>query len=470
MREFPRESFLYCLEKSAHQPRSLPEIELDEHLKGNDTLVLFDGLDEVPPTMREDAVNKVIRFSQQYERARVIVTTRIHGYHPGSRHPELFRDAGFQQFTLQDFDSPEIRSFVQLWHKAAFDNVAERERYQERLQKSLDDSAAVRELAANPLLLTMMAILSRNQDLPRDRGKLYERCAELLLKNWDLEKFPELAERHDTQNVRDKLGPDQKMRILERVAAAMQGERTGLEGNLISQENLRQVIERELSQLEVKQAWKVAEDLIALLRERNFMLAYVGDNQYAFVHRTFLEYFCARDLKYRLEKTPTASIEDVQALFREKWSRDEWQEVLRLLCGLIGAEFAGRCVSELLKQGDKPNGGGAVFLAAECMREIRESGLIRDQRLATRARLLALSKFDFSYYYESWENEAEEVSRIRSRAVQELARGWKADPEMLRWLKERAGSDEDNEIRWAAVRELARGWKDDDPETLRRLK
>ena len=112
---------------------------------------------------------------------------------------------------------------------------------------------------------------------------------------------------------------------------------------------------------------------------------------------------------------------------------------------------------------------GAVFLAAECLREIRESGLIREQRLATRARLLALSKFDFSYYYESWENEAEEVRRIRSRAVQELARGWKDDPEMLRWLKERAGSDDDNEVRWAAVQELARGWKDD-PEMLRWLK
>ena len=53
-------------------------------------------------------------------------------------------------------------------------------------------------LPRNPLLLTMMAILSRNQDLPRDRNKLYEKCAELLLKNWDLEKFPELKEKKES--------------------------------------------------------------------------------------------------------------------------------------------------------------------------------------------------------------------------------------------------------------------------------
>ena len=113
---------------------------------------------------------------------------------------------------------------------------------------------------------------------------------------------------------------------------------------------------------------------------------------------------------------------------------------------------------------------GAVFLAAECLREIRESGLISGATAGyTGQTSRPVENSTFPTIYESWENEAEEVRRIRSRAVQELARGWKDDPEMLRWLKERAGSDDDNEVRWAAVQELARGWKDD-PEMLRWLK
>jgi predicted NACHT family NTPase len=39
-------------------------------------------------------------------------------------------------------------------------------------------------LAGNPLLLTMMLILNRTEDLPRDRVRLYEKCAELLLHQW----------------------------------------------------------------------------------------------------------------------------------------------------------------------------------------------------------------------------------------------------------------------------------------------
>ena len=54
---------------------------------------------------------------------------------------------------------------------------------------------------------------------------------------------------------------------------------------------------------------------------------------------------------------------------------------------------------------------------------------------------------------------------VRMAAVQELARGWKDDPETLPWLKDRARSDENYAVRMAAVQELARGWKDD-PETL----
>jgi HEAT repeats len=45
--------------------------------------------------------------------------------------------------------------------------------------------------------------------------------------------------------------------------------------------------------------------------------------------------------------------------------------------------------------------------------------------------------------------------------VQELARGWKDEPDTLPMLKRRAESDEDNDVRCAAVQELAWGWKDE---------
>ena len=334
------DGFLKYLANSGDNTCHLPETELHQYLGSHESLILFDGLDEVTESVRSESVSGIIRFAGDYPKARIIVTTRIHGYYPGSTHPDTFRDAGFRQFTLQDFDDSEIDRFIRYWHDEAFRDAAERARYEPRMRKAIEDFPAIRELAANPLLLTMMAILSRNQDLPRDCNKLYEKCAELLLKNWDLEKFPELKVKKEARDIKDKLGPDQKMRVLEQVAAAMQQERTGLEGNLISEYKLKQIVQAELAQLGVAQPAFIAEDLICMLRERNFMLGYLGDHQYAFVHRTFLEYFCARDLKYRLERTSTFSVEDLRQVFRNRFRQDEWHEVLRLLCGMIGGEYA----------------------------------------------------------------------------------------------------------------------------------
>ncbi len=115
----------------------------------------------------------------------------------------------FDQCTLQDFSDTEIQLFIRTWHSEAFEDAERESTIEGRLRKAIAESPAIRELAANPLLLTMMAMFNRVQDLPRDRGRLYERCAELLLKNWDLEKFPELLEKRDTRDIRDKLGPVQ---------------------------------------------------------------------------------------------------------------------------------------------------------------------------------------------------------------------------------------------------------------------
>jgi hypothetical protein len=156
--EFVDENFLTYLEKGPSEICCLPRPELAEYLKEQECLVLLDGLDEVPETSRDNIVSKIIRFAGDYPRARLIVTTRIHGYYPGSNHPNQFRDAGFQQFTLQDFEDPEIDRFVQLWHREAFLDPSERTRYESRLRGAIADSPAIHELASNPLLLTLMAI------------------------------------------------------------------------------------------------------------------------------------------------------------------------------------------------------------------------------------------------------------------------------------------------------------------------
>jgi hypothetical protein len=82
------------------------------------------------------------------------------------------RDVGFEQFTLQDFGDEQVDRFIGLRHTAAFITPANAAGTSRGCEAPIENSPAIRELAASPLLLTMMAVLSRSQDLPRERGRL----------------------------------------------------------------------------------------------------------------------------------------------------------------------------------------------------------------------------------------------------------------------------------------------------------
>ncbi|NJL52267.1 MAG: HEAT repeat domain-containing protein [Hydrococcus sp. SU_1_0] len=47
---------------------------------------------------------------------------------------------------------------------------------------------------------------------------------------------------------------------------------------------------------------------------------------------------------------------------------------------------------------------------------------------------------------------------VRINVVQELAKGWKDDPDTLPFLQQRAQSDDHGSVRSAAVEELTKGW------------
>ena len=203
-------------------------------------------------------------------------------------------------------------------------------------------------LAGNPLLLTMMAILNRNQELPRDRADLYAQASRVLLHQWDTERA--LA---DFPGLSAEIGLREKTDILRRVASHMQAGPGGLKGNLIDGATLTGLIEDYLrEELHFAQARAAARAVVEHLRLRNFILCFVGADSYAFVHRTFLEYFCAAEFVHRFNVAKTLDIDGLIALFDEHCRQDEWREVLRLICGQIDEAFVGRIVERLATRTD----------------------------------------------------------------------------------------------------------------------
>lgn len=329
-------------------------------------VLLLDGLDEIfdVPT-RNAVVNDIQRSSSQFPSLPVVVTSRVVGYQA-----QRLRDGEFRHFMLQDLDADQIAAFIERWHEVTFDDAERAAPKRERLQKAIRDSKSIAMLAGNPLLLTMMAILNRNQELPRDRADLYAQASRVLLHQWDTERA--LV---DFPGISAEIGLREKIDLLRRIAAHMQTTPGGLKGNMIDGATLTGLIEEYLrTELRFEQARAVARALVEQLRQRNFILCFVGADSYAFVHRTFLEYFTAADIVHQFNVAKTLDEKGLIALFDQHCRDDDWREVLRLICGQIDEHFVGKVVEHLATRTDLEKWDGKtplleIPLAIQCLSE-----------------------------------------------------------------------------------------------------
>ena len=467
--------FLDFLEKGRGVVCRLPKPELDAKLQNGDAIVMFDGLDEVfDPAKREEVITDIHRFTNDYKNVRVIVTSRVIGYKP-----QKLRDAEFYHFMLQDLEAEQVEEFIQRWHKLTYQDEAEKVRKRERLKRAIKDSPAIEQLSGNPLLLTMMAILNRHQELPRDRAELYNQASRVLLQQWDMERAL-IDAKIDPITIDYK----DKQEILRRVAFFMQGNKEGLAGNLIHGNDLEEIIRDYLKSVDINDARGVARTLIEQLRTRNFILCFVGAEYYAFVHRTFLEYFCAWSFVWQFKETQSLEIDGlINNVFGNHWRDEKWHEVLRLIAGMIDATFVEEIISYLMEQEGEEEKFLNLFLAGKCLSEVRSRHSIGDVGDRLLSRLKDLSGYDLGYYYrpydgisfndrysrEIYEKNLALVREIRTQAVEVVAATWRDTRETYTWLKQRVVSDESWNVRREAVRQIATGWKNE-PGILELLK
>ena len=342
-------------------------------------MVMFDGIDEIFDSAEQETITRqIIGFAETYPAARVVVTSRIIGYRRA-----LLTQAAFRHYTLQDLDADHVGLFVSQWYAITLGhNPSEAEARVRRIQQSFDASPSIKQLTGNPMLLTIMAIIGKHQELPRERWKLYDHATSVLVQHWDVRKH--LADKKlDT----DLMDEEDKKELLRRLAYAMQGGKGGLAGNYIHATELQAEFEaylRERYNLPPARTKVIAREMIAQFRERNFILSFYGANLYGFVHRAFLEFFCADAIRMKFEKTNELPLALLKSeVFGVHWPEEEWHEVLRLICGMIGEQFAGELIDYLSELGWKKTGGENIALAIQCLSEIRRIELTADsaQRL-----------------------------------------------------------------------------------------
>ena len=330
-------------------------------------MVLLDGMDEVAETALRQRVARLIeKFAARYPANRFVITSRKVGYEGAARVGAEFAHAEVREFT-----PAEVRQFVRDWTRALEGALAEGENEasqrkareeSEKLIAAIESKQRIAELAVNPLLLTVIALVHRYRaGLPERRSRLYEEAVEVLLAGWDRAKGLEA----ETQLAGRKLDADDRRALLEPAAFWLHEH----ERREIEKDELRPLLTPPFQAIvggDERQAHKAVEEFLRLVGERSGLLVERGMGMYGFAHLTFQEYLTARALADRKD-----ALDYTLKRLNDAW----WREVILLQAGYLGAQGKRR-VSELIRaimDADPkaaPDPHQHLLLAAECLFDV----------------------------------------------------------------------------------------------------
>jgi hypothetical protein len=157
-------------------------------------LWILDGLDEVvDPADRQRVAGWLRSAVTERPNDWFFVTCRFQGY---------FREGvplgpKFAEFHVRPLDDQQVEQFVRVWLKAAYGKLlgpgavasnkaqADSDQLLGILKLSENQLGHIRELCANPLLLTILCIVFHEErKLPTGRAELYAHCVRVLLEYW----------------------------------------------------------------------------------------------------------------------------------------------------------------------------------------------------------------------------------------------------------------------------------------------
>lgn len=211
------------------------------------------------------------------------------------------------------------------------------------------------------------------------------------MEHWDVNRHL-----NDKRINTDFIGRDEKKALLMKIASKMQSRPEGFAGNFIHRTELENEIE-EFIESSFKESPSnsriIARHMIDQLRERNFILCLYGADFFGFVHRTFLEYFCAKDIVTKFDNHELDIKRLKEDYFSKYWKDPAWHEVLRLICGMKD-KFAGEIIEYLMQVydpqyfGDKPPWN--IVLAIKCLSELKNPNVIEETAKKLLERILKL--------------------------------------------------------------------------------
>jgi formylglycine-generating enzyme required for sulfatase activity/predicted phosphodiesterase len=320
-------------------------------------LWVFDGLDEV---VNGNARVHVCGWIKQTLADRpddfFLVTSRYQGYQgPVDLGP------AFCQFHVKPLNPEQVAEFVDHWYRAvcrklhgAGDATDERaagliRSLMELLQQSEYRIGRLRELPANPLMLTILCVVHhQDRNLPRRRADLYARCVRVLVEHWR-------KEMRDLQQV-SGYDPEAAEGVLSSVAWWLHGEESR---KVQSIEALGEVATQALADLAPGAGLgRDGAEFIRRMRDESGILAMWSAGQCGFLHLTFQEYLAG--LHAAREGLAEALVHHIG----KSW----WREVILVAVAIGSRDFAQKFFTALLRTDALTREGAFVD---QCLDEAR---------------------------------------------------------------------------------------------------
>jgi formylglycine-generating enzyme required for sulfatase activity len=392
----------FITERLGKQQLALVARPLEQALEAGRAIVLLDGLDEIAtPPHRKFVREAVQQFAERYGRSRFVVTCRTLSYQERAWKLQ-FKDARgkeseFPAFILAPFNEQQIDRFLAAWYGdlARQGNVKPEDTaiLTRNLQTALR-RPDLWQLAANPLLLTVMALVHTHKGrLPEARALLYEDTVDILLWRWDEIR---LVGEGGISGLRQLLLETGRSDVdLKRTLwrLAFEAHRAG--GH---EERLADIgelaLQTALAELHPDKNREWAWQVIQTIRNRAGLLLERLPHTYTFPHRTFQEYLAGSHLASQARfAQESAKLVEAGAF---------WREVILLAVGRLvylsgDTDKPLALVGELCPQqaSTTPLGWQKAWLAGEVLGEmglprVHEGALGRDLLERVQGRLTAL--------------------------------------------------------------------------------
>jgi formylglycine-generating enzyme required for sulfatase activity/energy-coupling factor transporter ATP-binding protein EcfA2 len=358
----------------------VPADLFDVDLNDGRAMVLLDGMDEVGDfALRRRVARLVEAFAAAYPNCRVVVTSRIVGYAGPARLGEDFTTTTIRDFTLAD-----VEEFLTHWHRlVAIGQMGPGEaalhfaaRQTQHLMEAIRSNPRVRELAINPLMLTVIALVHRDRvKLPERRAELYAEAVEVLLGKWDeargVEEIRILEDRPFDITDRRLLLQSIALKMHEAVKKA------------VEVEDLLRQLQAAFARItpDARASVRAAEHFLTVIKERTGLLVEAGPGSYRFSHLTFQEYLAAVEV---------AEGENYVEYTLARAADPFWREVILLEAGYLSTknrDKTTRLIKAIADFPKEPELFHNLVLAFECIRDVGPTRVEGDLATALSQRL-----------------------------------------------------------------------------------